>query len=149
MIFVTMIKRFLSAFFVLSANFVLLAYTVIPHHHHEGVICIAGSHCQSGDEVNYHKTNGNDHEHDGCIDFGYCILQQVVVFHSVQPKLECRCLNSLNNQSYINGSLAVLIGNRQYFPFPAISPPVEPILLSSTYSYFAGTGLGLRAPPVV
>ena len=149
MIFFIMIKRFFSAFFILSANIILLAYTVIPHHHHDGVICVASSHCQPGDEVNYHKTDGNNHEHDGGGDFGYCILQQVIVIPSDQPKPECKCLNSFNNHSHINGFQAVLIDNRQYFPLPAISSTAEHILLSSAYSDFAGTGLGLRAPPVV
>jgi len=144
-----MINRISSLFFILFASIVLLAYTVIPHHHHDGVICIASSHCQPGDETDFLKTTANNHEHDGKINFEYCILQQVIVVPSDQAKLECKCLNCVDNQLQFDGFQTVLFDKGLYDLFPAISSTAEHLLLSSTYTYFTGTGLGLRAPPVV
>ncbi len=60
-----MIKRVTTISFILLALAILMAHTVIPHHHHKDKICTVRSHCQSEGEAHSHGTAEHKHKHDG------------------------------------------------------------------------------------
>lgn len=144
-----MIKRVAALFFILIANIILLAHVAVSHHHHKSKVCIVSSHCQTDSEAHKHNTTEHNHEHDGDNNSEYCALNQVVVIRSNQVKHEFKYFNCADNNTQIDDFQAVLFDKGLYDLFPTVFSNVQLLLLSSAYSCFVSTGLGLRAPPIV
>lgn len=144
-----MIKKRTALFFILLANIILLAHAVIPHHHHKSEVCIVNSHCQSNSEAHHHSIAENNHEHDGKNENEYCVLKQLVVIPSNLLRNEGKCLDYADKHSFSDGFQAVLfnIGSEVFALVFETNASVT--YITSLYSHFVNTGLGLRAPPVV
>ena len=67
-----LVKRIISISFVALSSLVLLILAIVPHHHHEGLVCIVMEICEQDNQVNDEHTdhrelpNDSDHE-QSCI----------------------------------------------------------------------------------
>ena len=136
-----MINRVTAFVFLLFANIVLLAHSFVPHHHHQARVCVESRHCLES-HISQKQSNP---KHDGNSPTD-CVLKQAVVLPANQIKQECTVNygNDTSSNDYYFASLSVpAAGIFNYYaddPFPVIS---------FSYSCFACTALGLRAPPLV
>ena len=144
-----MFKKTTAIFFLVLANIILLAHAVIPHHHHKGEVCFIYSHCQNDCDEQNHQTTENNHEHDGKNDFQCCVLDQFVLIPSSWIKQECKCLDGDNRHPGNDGFQTVLSELGSVFIFQTCLFKTKLPLLSSTYTFFTGRSIGLRAPPRV
>lgn len=74
-----MTARKFSFVFLFVANLIIVAHAVIPHHHHDKVVCIIDSYCGNGLEAHTHLAETPDHNHDGSNNAENCSLKQLLV----------------------------------------------------------------------
>ena len=135
-----MIRKSITAFFILLANVVLLAHAVVPHHHHETTVCVSSSTHKHSDQS--HQHNNNHQESDDCS------LNQVVVIVSHQTRSDIKTFCCTINHSQFDGFQAALFDSA-YSPFFSENiSDYKPSLLTFDYSSFVDTRIGLRAPPI-
>ena len=144
-----MLKRGSALFFILVAIITVLAYAVIPHHHHESEICVISSHCETDNDAHKQETTGHKHDHDGDNNPDHCVLNQVFITPYNQIKQEFEYLDNANYDLQFDLLQAILYNKEFYGHFPIIGPNGQHHFLSSTYSCIASTSIGLRAPPIV
>lgn len=53
-----MLKKITAILFLSLASIIILAFAVIPHHHHQDYICFNSLHCEG-------HTSSEEHSHDG------------------------------------------------------------------------------------
>jgi hypothetical protein len=141
-----MIKKLTAYSLILVANFVLLAHAVIPHHHHESVVCVEQKHCQGDAIPHNHNVAEHDHRHDGNKNSTSCILEQSVVVPTSQGKQ----LKSHDNCSDNHNQDYYILSNFGYSDLQPISKVVTYFSVYSSYLLsFVTSTLGLRAPPTV
>lgn len=143
-----MIKKKTALFFVLFANFILLAHAVIPHHHHEDEFCVFNVYCNSSDfsqsilDLDHH----NDHNHSS--DAECCDLIQEVIIPSNYLNQFCKCLCFNCDNSLNLNCIATLIDNKiEYFVQEYVKNPIPPLIF--TFTQIVNNLFGLRAPPIV
>ncbi len=140
-----MIKKFSAFSFILLANIILLAHAVIPHHHHDSVICIKQNHCQD-DRIPYnHNVTEHNHQHDGNKNSTSCILKQSVVVPTSQGRQLKSCDNYSGNHNpdyYTQSHFG--ISDLQADSKVVAYYPVQAFYLL----LFVTSALGLRAPPL-
>ncbi|MBW6489763.1 MAG: hypothetical protein K0B15_01085 [Lentimicrobium sp.] len=99
-----MVKKRIAIIFLFLVNIVLLAHIIIPHHHHDGAICITHSQCNEHDVENTHNCLASEHNHSQNHDkkSGDCCLlkepvpitRTIISFRNdVQVKKECHFFN--------------------------------------------------------
>ena len=133
--------------FLIFANFILMAHAVIPHHHHQQILCVEKTHCNGDKESHEHSFPARDHQHDGDSNPFSCILKQAIAL-PVNPGRELSdCISILSHFAldYIinfnlieNEFLTPDYQAGNYIPF-----------LSAEYTNYVSSFLGLRAPPAV
>ncbi|MDH6308582.1 hypothetical protein M2451_000893 [Dysgonomonas sp. PFB1-18] len=146
------IKQLLTLILLLSANILLLAHNVLPHSHHDGIVCFSMEELVNLPKCSDHSANNNDeccgnhtgkcHHHHHTNDDG-CGLKEIVVrggneFH--EEMLPCEnCLSLL----YTVYSL-----NEFYFDAPRFGQWLEQKPYLNNYvPPYVGTVSSLRAPP--
>lgn len=144
-----MTKRTIAIFFILLANSILLAHAVVPHHHHKSEVCIVNSHCQTDSDAHKHSAIDNNHEHDGKNEKEYCVLKEVVVIPSNRIIKAFKSLDWPDNHLKYDGFQAVLFNNELKAFVPIFVTNALVPLITSSYTYYVNTSLGLRAPPTV
>lgn len=143
-------KRFFALLFASIASLIFLAHEAIPHHHHGGKICF--------DFMQHHNSCGwptDDHgpqQHQNTPDQKSeecCVLNQMVLLYPYGTRLTIASAQQpVQNKapSIINITILPLLnlpaGTGKNLPFRQ-HPPCPTYL-----SEFAGSNLGLRAPPV-
>lgn len=141
-----MIRKITAYGFMLLASMVLLAHTVIPHHHHQSVACFESTHCHDHDQNDQNENTTGNHRHDDDSSSNECILKQVVALTSTQEKLIKVCVRHSDN--LING-FAIASDSGAAIQ-ASVSFPVNLVPDSDSYLFPAATiPLGLRAPPAV
>ena len=140
-------KKYIYISFLLLANALLLAYSIIPHHHHDKVsICFFHSHCCSDE----HNHGDNEHDctehHNNTNTSDNCIIKEAYT----------RTDNNYKQDRYFNLNVntipeflilfyaipKVKISDLNGIPFRQNPYPQ----LSYYTSYIART-IGMRAPP--
>jgi len=144
-----MIKRISVLFSILIANIVLLAGFTIPHHHHNNIICVESSHCQTDNRTNKHNPSKHKHEHNGKTNTDYCILNQHFIVTFNQVKQEYKYLDSPDNWLNYNQFNANISDQKLINFVPTYLYSTQPPLLFYSYCYYLNNGQGLRAPPIV
>jgi hypothetical protein len=141
-----MIKKFTAYSFVLLVNIILLTHAIIPHHHHESVVCVKQKHCQDDALPHDHNVAKHDHQHDSNKNSTTCILKQSVIVPTTQGKQLRSCDNFTDNHSHDY----YIISN---FGYVDLQPVSEVGTCNSEFPSlfisFVTTSLGLRAPPIV
>jgi hypothetical protein len=139
-----MIKKVTAYSFIILANIVLMAHAVLPHHHHQRVVCVESSHCQNDNDTHNHNTPEDTHQHDGNTSTN-CILKQAVIVSSNQGKNET---DLVFNSHYHSLDLHLTYtGTKDIIPIFRIITLVTDV--SFSFSSYLTTSLGLRAPPIV
>ena len=144
-------KRTIAISLLFLANLVLMAVTVVPHHHHGDLICLIGSHCHHGHDHSccHHDTQPADteQEHDhsagaSCCHVGEWLLSDVESAHRHQHYCYC---------TTCHGGHVWLVAIFSVFFEPFLQPVALPFRQTSTdpivLQTFAGRIHGLRAPP--
>lgn len=138
-------KKITAYIIILTANIILLAHAVLPHHHHQLQICIEGSHCHHHHAPEPIDTS-HDHEGENSAD---CLLKQLIIFPSNHAKQACRCTDLTDGHFLVldwhaiemqqeQESMAILEATDLEFPSIVIS-----------YSHLLASSSSLRAPPAV
>lgn len=106
-------RKSIAFIFLLLANLVLLAHTMIPHHHHDRVIvCIGEIHCSDNEDSHNHQaSNSHAHKHNDSSSSKECIIKDIYT--------------RVDNSKQISGS-----GVDKYIEFP------DSLLFSDTHSLF-------------
>jgi hypothetical protein len=143
-----MIKKRTALFFVFLANLIFLAQIVVSHHHHQDQVCIERSHCESDSYAHNKNTSEPDHRHDNENGPDFCNLKQAVIIPSDQVKQESRYFNSTDKYAGSIDFQAIIFTDESNSLAPNIVSKAQVPFITSSYSCFASTSLGLRAPPV-
>lgn len=143
-----MIKRITVVAILMLANLILLAHAVVPHHHHNKLICFKYSHCTHDDLNDEHGKNQDGHRHDGENNHDDCVLKEPVGVLSNQSRSDFT-LNSTNDRSGLDDYNDYLLDRSPEFQIHALSTVIYERVLNGSYSSLVSSSLGLRAPPVV
>jgi len=130
------------------ANLVLLAHAVVPHHHHDKLVCFKHSHCNHDGLVDEHGTNQDNHSHDGDNDHDNCVLREPIVVFSNQWKSDL-ILNITTDLSDLDDFHYNLLNSSPDFQILVLSKFLYERGINGSYSSLVSSSLGLRAPPVV
>jgi hypothetical protein len=130
--------------FLLVANLILLAHAVIPHHHHNLVVCIEGSHCQDSENHEHSNCNHTDDETGDC-----CVLNQLVLMPGNNMRHEINCAISDDFNPPFDGTPIILSYTDFNVGPKSIKAKVPIPVIQSAYTQFVALSSGLRAPPVV
>lgn len=143
------IKRFITLGLLFLANMFLLAHSVLPHIHHDGVVCFSlkeithqhhrsESHADTCDCCCEHNKE-NSHHHDNAED---CDLKEIVMRQDTSDEeiIPCKsCLALLYTVYSLNDLFLVE-------PEYEARLPYKPYL-TSYISPYVGSTQSLRAPP--
>lgn len=128
---------------IFLANLLLLVHTVVPHHHHLGVPHFVLF------ETHFHDSKDND----CCCKHGdgkTCVFEQNIDAIYEQSDENCSCASCVLHHPEMFLQIAVYAVF--IYDFSLVRKTVtflEPPYLISYYCDYAGSGLGLRAPPVL
>jgi hypothetical protein len=139
-----MIKNLTAYRFIIVANIVLMAHAVLPHHHHQSVVCVESSHCRDNNNAHNHNSPEDNHQHDGNTSTN-CILKQAVIVSSNQGKNETDLV--FNSHCHSLDLHLAFTGTKDIIPIFRIIALVTDV--SFSFSSYLTTSLGLRAPPIV
>lgn len=144
------VKRYITLVILLLANMVLLAHAILPHTHHDGVVCfsledIKDQHSCSkfkdiSDCCDGHETAQSSHHHHNSED---CDLRDVIIRQDTNHEeiIPCEACLSLLYDIYSLNELFLVAP--EYEERLAYKP-----YLISYISPYVGSTIGLRAPPV-
>lgn len=142
-----MSKKVTALFFILIANFILLAHAVVPHNHHHGQICVKDSH----EQTHHHGQNAVEHDHDEDENSNddYCSLKQIFISRASQYKQVCKYVIIHDNDDDFVPFQALLndVGIKLDSKFLRVKAKIPDI--SFLPIRLVNLGIGLRAPPVV
>lgn len=143
------IRRLTATFFIILANISLLAYAVIPHHHHAkgevAIVDVVDFYSHGHHEHDHHDSHGEDGCHCSCSHSEECLLNEkpMMVFRGKESEL---CFQNSNADNATLLLLDALPGAPELPQPPAISlvfhTPQTPCLPSVAIG-----SNGLRAPP--
>lgn len=136
-----MMKKIANILSILLIN-LILANAILPHHHHNTLVCIEKSHCENDKETHKPPEQEQSHQHDK--DFYNCILKQFFLIKTTHLN-KCNCFNcNLNNTS-----LFTLLFILNSFSFAQVDNKLIefPPFIQSEYALFVSSSNGLRSPP--
>ncbi|MGE5354946.1 MAG: DUF6769 family protein [Deltaproteobacteria bacterium] len=140
-----MMKKIANILFLLLAT-LFVTHDVLPHHHHDKMVCIETSHCADDSKPHEHNSNQNEHKHDGNNDVQNCIFKQFIPNQNNTTQKVCKCVNCNNNLPILLFAILFsefdnyVVKNTDFSYFP---------IIQSDYSVFVSKCFGLRAPPIV
>lgn len=145
-----MFKRATALLFIMLANIILLAHSVVLHHHQKHKIDIVGFHSYEVCKTDNHPLEGHNHDSDSKDEHDYCILKQVIVIPSNLLKQECKWLDSKCFSNDLCAYQAIWRDDQSdLLSLLDGSDIPRPPLIPSSHSYLINNSKGLRAPPVV
>ena len=132
----------IAIFFILFANILVLAHSIIPHHHHKGlVVNIATTNSTHNNDKNF-----NDHSHDNDDDADCALRNEILI-----PGRSFRYATDQNNEDPelnflqdTNNAITVSI-NPIFYSFCSFSQIHYDL---SQYLFLLNNSRGLRGPPV-
>jgi len=140
-----MMKKIANILFLMLTT-LFVAHAVVPHHHHDKIVCIENSHCADDSKPHEHNSNSNEHQHDGNNDVQNCILNQFIPTQNNPTQKICKYINCNNNFPIL--LFAVLFSEIDNYSVKVTDFSYFPII-QSDYSVFVSKCFGLRAPPIV
>ena len=137
--------------FALLANVMLLAHSVIPHHHHGDVVCFEVGHCTVCETAHVDDCDAN-HSSDSPVvtDENCCALDHMVMFHPDGLRHDLEDAGHPAEMDFQQDFFAALI--QGYFDFSQFAGnlPFRQHPPAPAYHHAClGQGPGLRAPPLV
>ncbi|WP_370457671.1 DUF6769 family protein [Dysgonomonas sp. ZJ709] len=152
------VKKHISLILLLFANILLLAHGVLPHYHHDGIVCMVRSEaCQTIHNNEKHSDHSEcdhsnceccggvhdkHHSHDNSED---CDLKTVVLRQANNHENDTVQPISISSLFYIAYTLNIF-----YLDAPTVGLHLQEKPYLETYtSPFVGTIRSLRAPPFI
>lgn len=135
--------------FLLLANILVLFNTIVPHHHHEKIVCVEEKHCE-GENASNDKHSENEHHHDNSSEHEFCVLKPDFVLPSNNIKIETSSIILDLKNVYSNLSISFLIFS--YFDSQIKQPLILlnfKVSLANLYSIFFISSKGFRGPPEI
>ncbi len=142
-----MVKKSACLLFVLIANILLVAHSILPHEHFGGFAWIPADHCED-----HHHPAGNhaedaDHHHPDQDHDQPCLLAQayLVRVNSFKPDF-------LEAESYNQGpDFQLIFSDRHHWEYPSFfnKIPLPPLILPGRSPSPSTSCSGLRAPPTL
>lgn len=143
---------------MLLANIIMLAHTIVPHHHHNGfVVALLERNIKERSQDHHHASSDHNHtpsdhhqapsthNHESNSETEKCALNEVYTRSDNSPKFECyeNC-DYKTSKTFVSprGIDKFSLVNEGGLPFRQ-KPYIE-----SYYSKFSSGSIGLRAPPV-
>ncbi len=141
-------KKLTAFTFVLIATLSVLAHAVIPHHHHQVIVCVQD--IQQEERACSHKEGvheqDKDEHHEGHSHATPCEFRLAIVVPSSQGKQLRSCDDCSDSHQH---NLYLLTASvRVELPPQQVAPTNNPDF-SSFHTSFVASTLGLRAPPLV
>ena len=142
-----MMKRRIAIFFVLLANIIILAHAAIPHHHYPFLITETSQSIVPEHKHDHnHTAHGLNHQHhDDKDDYDHCLLNKVVTILKDNAK-------SLDYSATYWGhsfdGFNAILTNVEFHCKNITVTILQSHLFSSSYTSYAASVLGLRAPPI-
>ena len=142
--YLKLLKRKFYISFIALVELTMLALTVVPHHHHEGIACVIMNHCEESIPVD---DEDSDHaEHD--MNHDACVIEAAYIVPRINDEIKCK-VSSCDNSDHIH-FFPVLYLVADFLPHFW-----EPVNLSPEFrehiplyiSLKASRQHGLRAPP--
>jgi hypothetical protein len=136
------VRKIAAFIFILSANIILLAHAVIPHHHHD--------HDKSTVEPGHqHEIPHHGHERQGEQTDQAFILDEEIVLRLTQGRyfVEITELQDNHSLQFQSALLVGLYGLVEYLP--VLNSDASIPLMASSYICFTESSCGLRAPPSI
>jgi hypothetical protein len=133
----------IAFFFIVFANTLVLVHSIIPHHHHKGLVvnlaAIKASH-------SYDK-NFNDHSHENEDDADCALKQEILIPGRIIRSGGDSQIES-SEQHFFNdlSSLTLISPETLYYPVGSSLNQVQYGL--SKYLFLLNNSRGLRGPPV-
>lgn len=132
---------------ILIANIMLLVHSVIPHHHHKGIVCFTetnthkSSDCNSGNNCTHHGSESDD---TGC-----CVVKQDYLVPSDEIGKTTRCVVNEHNSKIQSWFVALLTSSIEFKVFTTNNFKHQFFDVLLHYSYYLTSSLSLRAPPSI
>ena len=137
-------KNIIAYIFILTANLLLLAHAVIPHHHHIDNSLLVSTECSHEEEHTHHGVipvcSEDQHDHETAT----CNLAQTVILPNNQTR-EIEDPVVLETSDFLFLSFYVFHASA---PSIDSSAPPGVVVNTSLFSRLLVTSVGLRAPPV-
>ncbi len=140
-----MMRKIATILFLLLTA-LLIAHAILPHHHHDGAICLAASHCQNASQPHEHNSDENDHQHDGQKGVQFCILKQVILSQNNHTQ---KIYKSVNSKTFFPIIIFAILSSGIEINSVNLSCFLYFLIIQSNYSVFISKCFGLRAPPIV
>ncbi|MCF8379296.1 MAG: hypothetical protein K9H49_06950 [Bacteroidales bacterium] len=142
-----MIRRKALLFLNLFAFSITLALMVLPHHHHEGDICILNAACHSDHHDEGDEKEDHTHDHNSCSNDHSCLLEQEIVFRSDNLEHLLKASESVDNRIGYDGFWMAKSGSNIIFSAPPYYARIQIVHNSSLYSCLVSPSYSLRGPP--
>lgn len=133
----------IAIFFIFCANTLLFAHSVIPHHHHNGLVINTNTICC--DEPNSHKFN--DHSHDNNDD-GNCALKQEILIPGRSLRSSADPQNENHERQFTHDVNNVILVSTDPCTTSCSASANNRHYDFSRYLFLLNNSQGLRAPPL-
>ncbi len=135
-----MMQRIVVLISLLIANLLMLAFAVVPHHHHvEGNICIEQKHCECEHDMDAAETA--EHSHDNEEE---CFLK----YQITEPRKSTETLSA--EQTLLHPTIKLPIALLKTIFTPAVTETDREFFIEKDiplYKSLLFSSTGLRAPP--
>lgn len=139
-------KNFLSILPISIAVLLITVFSIVPHHHHQEVLCVVMEMCEKdntyNDQHTEHDTSQEETNHEsGCtVNSLYTASTHILKSDS--------SLSDGNNQLSLAQCFCLLASYLLYTPELSVNKTAYPRCVVSYQSASLGLSSGLRAPPV-
>lgn len=142
-----MVKRSAGLLIVLIVNILLVAHSIIPHHHYGGFAWIQTDHYEDHNDPARIHTEDSDHKHQDHDNDQACLLKQVYLLPVNSFRLDCPLVDHSNQ----NIDFQPILTNQDYLGnLPSFYKiPVPPLIFLGRYPLPVTCCFGLRAPPAL
>jgi hypothetical protein len=144
-----MIKKTIAIASIMLASIVLLAHSVVPHHHHNKQVCLVSTHCTNDKSTDEHGSTKENHSHDGENNAHDCVLKESAVILSDHWKSYLKFENNRYERSGLDDYHHNLLNSSTEFVIPFLFSYIHERHPDCSYSSLITASLGLRAPPVI
>ncbi|MGE0077922.1 MAG: DUF6769 family protein [Bacteroidales bacterium] len=142
-------QRNIAFTIILLANVMLLVHSLMPHHHHNGVVCFTESHSQCSCNSNNHSNDCGTHHSSNGDDSGCCVVKQDYLVPSDEIGKTTRCVVHEINTKISNWFIPLLTSSVELQVIYEIKFKFHFFDDFPLYSCFIDSGLSLRAPPSI
>lgn len=142
-----MVKKSAGLLFVLIANILLVAHSILPHQHYGGFAWIPADHYEDHNDPAGIHTEDADHKHQEHNHDQSCLLAQAYLVPVNLSRLDCPPIDHLNQ--YFDFQLICTAQDTSRYLPSFYKIPVPPLILLGRYPLPVTCCVGLRAPPAL